>query len=101
MEILIGLPSAPVDTRVVVRRWRINGRTVVALLPDNPGIAAGTCNAFDIKDRFTNADYEFVIKRTYAADMNDGDVIEMLRELANEGFNPKACIAPRRRRETV
>ena len=101
MEIFIGLPSAPVDTRVVVRRWRINGRTIVALLPDNPGSEAGACKAFDIKDRFTDADYESVIKRTYAVDMNDGDVVELLRELANEGFYPKPCIAPRRRRETV
>ena len=84
-------PTAVGDTRVVLRRWKVGSRAVIALMPDKPGAQDRTCKAFELAygRRLEDVDYAAVVAKTMAVDLRDQEAVDLLAELTSWGMNLK------------
>lgn len=71
---------------VILRRWRGEPKSVIALLPDIPADDSGHIQPYEHIGQHGGADYNLVISRTVPAYEHEDDAKDLLKELQGRGY---------------
>ncbi len=74
-------------TRVIFRRWKRDGQSVIALFPRDAGTnSPHTCSSYEQIGQHGSADLTGVIDATIPASIDEPEVADLMRELEQSGY---------------
>lgn len=86
------IASVVPETRVIFRRFRVNERHIIALMPDTAADRFSPCESFMHAGRFGRDNYTLTMNQTDAVDHRDQDVVDMVAEMQSLGYRLKVVL---------